>query len=80
MLRWNLEPATQREDGGQQLLRDDTSAWRKICENLHCKITVKPLYIYNAFHCKFTMRFFILQCVYNAFTLFIRFYTVKFTM
>ena len=39
------------------------------CENLHCKITVKQLYIYNAPHCKFYKAFFHftmrLQCIYN---------------
>ena len=48
------------------------------CELLHCKITVKPLQIYNAPHCKFTMRISILQCVYNAFTTFYSVYTVKY--
>ena len=54
----------------RHLLRDDISAGSNFfCEISHCKITVKPLQIYNAPHCKFYNAFFHftmrLQCIYN---------------
>jgi hypothetical protein len=47
-----------------QLLPVYNSAWAKRLRIEHCKITVKPREIYNAPHCKFTMR----CSFYNAFT------------